>query len=125
MKISCSALRLLLCLWVLPAFAGSGGLGSPGFSSGSGGSGASVPAFVATVCPGLPSGGQCVDFVGNRWWDGIASVSSTTAAAFTDTRSATVPYDPGMTVTTSVVAQTTLPIEALAYTSPFETTSTI
>lgn len=72
-------------------------------------SGGSVPAFVATVCPGLPSTGICVDLVGNQAWDGVAGGTVSPASLLTDTRAAAVPYDPGTSITTSVAANT-LPI---------------
>ena len=65
-----------------------------------------VPSFVNSVCPGLPSNGMCLDLVGNQAWDGIGKATVTPASLLTDTRAATVPYDPGTSITTTVAANT-------------------
>lgn len=80
-----------------------------------------VPAFVASVCPGLPNTGICADLIssasgghviGGQVWDGVAQTTVTPASLMTDTRSTVAPYDPGTSITTSI-AINTLPLGSL------------
>lgn len=97
------ALSLLLALTSFASadgFSGDG-FGTPGFFQ----QGVSVP----TVPSWVPAGAQMfVDFPNNRAWDGIAQITTTPDTLLSDTRAASVPYDPGTSITTTI-APNTLP----------------